>query len=107
MPAKLSTRVVLGVASLPLGMPVELELVLEVEPIECSRNQGAAVRRCAQRACAHKRADDRSGSMDEIATAIARCAGCPADRLATLESIDSREGRAIHYGGSRQIFFNR
>jgi enamine deaminase RidA (YjgF/YER057c/UK114 family) len=28
---KLSTRVVLGVASLPLGMPVELELVLEVE----------------------------------------------------------------------------
>ena len=28
---KLSTRVVLGVASLPLGMPIELELVLEVE----------------------------------------------------------------------------
>ena len=27
----LSTRVVLGVASLPLGMPIELELVLEVE----------------------------------------------------------------------------
>jgi enamine deaminase RidA (YjgF/YER057c/UK114 family) len=28
---KLSTRVVLGVASLPLGMSIELELVLEVE----------------------------------------------------------------------------
>jgi enamine deaminase RidA (YjgF/YER057c/UK114 family) len=28
---KLSTRVVLGVASLPLGTPIELELVLEVE----------------------------------------------------------------------------
>jgi enamine deaminase RidA (YjgF/YER057c/UK114 family) len=28
---KLSTRVVLGVASLPLGMPIELELVLEVD----------------------------------------------------------------------------
>ena len=27
---KLSTRIVLGVASLPLGMPIELELVLEV-----------------------------------------------------------------------------
>lgn len=28
---KLSTRIVLGVASLPLGVPIELELVLEVE----------------------------------------------------------------------------
>jgi enamine deaminase RidA (YjgF/YER057c/UK114 family) len=28
---KLSGRVVLGVASLPLGVPIELELVLEVE----------------------------------------------------------------------------
>jgi enamine deaminase RidA (YjgF/YER057c/UK114 family) len=28
---KLSGRVVLGVASLPLGLPIELELVLEVE----------------------------------------------------------------------------
>jgi enamine deaminase RidA (YjgF/YER057c/UK114 family) len=27
---KLSTRIVLGVASLPLGMPIEVELVLEV-----------------------------------------------------------------------------
>ena len=38
--------------------------------------------------------------MDEIATAIARCAGCLADSVATGESIDSGEGRAIHYGGS-------
>jgi enamine deaminase RidA (YjgF/YER057c/UK114 family) len=29
---KLSSRVVLGVASLPLGVPIELELVVEVEP---------------------------------------------------------------------------
>lgn len=28
---KLSGRVVLGVASLPLGLPIELELVLEVD----------------------------------------------------------------------------
>jgi enamine deaminase RidA (YjgF/YER057c/UK114 family) len=28
---KVSTRLVLGVASLPLGVPVELELVFEVE----------------------------------------------------------------------------
>ncbi|MBB2690243.1 UNVERIFIED_ORG: enamine deaminase RidA (YjgF/YER057c/UK114 family) [Rhizobium esperanzae] len=28
---KLSGRVVLGVASLPLGMPVEIEFVIEVE----------------------------------------------------------------------------
>jgi enamine deaminase RidA (YjgF/YER057c/UK114 family) len=28
---KLSGRVVLGVASLPLGLPIELELILEVE----------------------------------------------------------------------------
>jgi enamine deaminase RidA (YjgF/YER057c/UK114 family) len=29
---KISTRIVLGVASLPLGMPVELELIFEVVP---------------------------------------------------------------------------
>jgi enamine deaminase RidA (YjgF/YER057c/UK114 family) len=29
---KLSTRIVLGVASLPLGMPVELEVIFEVTP---------------------------------------------------------------------------
>jgi len=29
---RLSSRVVLGVASLPLGMPIEVEVVLEVEP---------------------------------------------------------------------------
>ena len=45
--------------------------------------------------------------MDEIATAIARCAGCLADSVATGESIDSGEGRAIHYGGSSKIFFDR
>jgi enamine deaminase RidA (YjgF/YER057c/UK114 family) len=28
---KLSGRVALGVASLPLGLPIELELILEVE----------------------------------------------------------------------------
>ena len=32
--------------------------------------------------------------LDEIATAIARCAGCLADGVATGESIDSGEGRA-------------
>jgi hypothetical protein len=37
---------------------------------------------------------------DEIATAIARCAGCFADSVATGESVDSGEGRAIHYGGN-------
>ena len=41
---------------------------------------------------------------DEIATAIARCAGCLADSVATRESIDSGEGRAIHYGASSKIF---
>jgi hypothetical protein len=44
---------------------------------------------------------------DEIATAIARCAGCLADSVATGESINSGEGKAIHYGGSSQIFFDR
>ena len=39
-----------------------------------------------------------SGSVDEIATAIARCAGCLGESVATGESIDSAEGRAIHYG---------
>ena len=37
--------------------------------------------------------------MDEIATAIARCAGCVTDSVAIGESIDCGEGRAIHYGG--------
>ena len=45
--------------------------------------------------------------MDEIATAIARCAGCLADSVVAAESIDSGEGRAIHCGGSSQIFFDR
>ena len=45
--------------------------------------------------------------MDEIATAIARCAGCLADSVSTGESTDSGEGRAIHYGGgSSKIFFD-
>lgn len=29
---RLSPRIVLGVSSIPLGMPVEVELVLEIEP---------------------------------------------------------------------------
>src|SRR5262245_50842412 len=41
---------------------------------------------------------------DEIATAIARCAGCLADSAVIGERIDSGEGRAIHYGGGT-IFF--
>jgi hypothetical protein len=45
--------------------------------------------------------------MDEIATAIARCAGCLADSFATGERIDRGEDSAIHYGGSSQIFFDR
>ena len=45
--------------------------------------------------------------VDEIATAIARCAGCLADSVVTGERIDRGEGRAIHYGGSNQIFFDR
>ena len=53
------------------------------------------------------RAEVSSGSMDEIATAIARCAGCLADSVATGESIDGGEGRAIHYGGISKIFFGR
>jgi hypothetical protein len=44
--------------------------------------------------------------QDEIATAIARCAGCLADSVVTGESIDSGEGRAIHYGGSSKIYFS-
>ena len=49
---------------------------------------------------------------DEIATAIARCAGCLADGVATVGSIDSGEREpsitgAIHYGGGIQIFFDR
>lgn len=34
---KLSSRVVLGVASLPLGVPIELELVVEVAPGNLNR----------------------------------------------------------------------
>ena len=49
----------------------------------------------------------RNAAGDELATAIARCAGCLADSVATAESIDSGEGRAIHCGGSSQIFFDR
>jgi hypothetical protein len=49
----------------------------------------------------------KSFTRDEIATAIARCAGWLADSVVTGESIDSGEGRATHYGGSSQIFFNR
>ena len=44
---------------------------------------------------------------DEIATAIARCAGRPTDSIATGASVDLREGGAIRYGGSSQIFFHR
>jgi hypothetical protein len=46
----------------------------------------------------------RNGSVDEIATAIARCAGCLADSVAIGESIDCGEGGAIDYGGSSTIF---
>jgi len=45
--------------------------------------------------------------MDEIATAIARCAGRLADSVATGESIDTGERRAIRYGGSSKNFFDR
>ena len=38
----------------------------------------------------------RAYTEAEIATAIARCAGCPAEGFATLESIDSIAGRAEH-----------
>ena len=54
-----------------------------------------------------KRFHVRFRPLDEIATAIARCAGCLAESVATGESIDKREGRAIHYGGSSKIFFER
>ena len=40
-------------------------------------------------------------AKDEIATAIARCAGCLAESVAIGESIDRGEGRANHYGGAR------
>jgi hypothetical protein len=49
--------------------------------------------------------DFRVVPLDEIATAIARCAGCLADRAVIGERIDSGEGRAIHYGGDGTIFF--
>ena len=40
--------------------------------------------------------------MHEIATTIARCAGYLADSVATVESIDCGERRAIHYGGQQR-----
>ena len=42
---KLPSRVVLGVASLPLGMPIELELVVEVAPSNLNRASQAPRRR--------------------------------------------------------------
>jgi hypothetical protein len=45
--------------------------------------------------------------MDEIAAAIARCAGSPTDSIATGASVDLQEGGAIRYGGSSQVFFHR
>jgi len=45
--------------------------------------------------------------VDEIATAIARCAGCLAESVATGESSDGGEARAIHYGASSKIFSDR
>ena len=42
---KLSSRVVLGVASLPLGVPIELELVVEVAPGNLNRASQAPRRR--------------------------------------------------------------
>jgi len=45
--------------------------------------------------------------MDEIATAIARCAGCLADSVATEQSIDSGEGRAIITVQQQDLFFYR
>jgi hypothetical protein len=50
-------------------------------------------------------ANARSVPKNEIATAIARCAGCLADSVANGESIDCGEGRAINYGGGSMIFF--
>jgi hypothetical protein len=44
---------------------------------------------------------------DEIANAIARFAGCLADRVLPAESIESGEGRDIHFDGSSQIFLGR
>ena len=44
---------------------------------------------------------------DEIAAAIARCAGCFADDIATGESVDRGEGRAIPCDGGSHIFFHR
>ena len=55
--------------------------------------------------CRFRRRTPKPVTMDEIAIAIARCAGCPADGVATAESIDSGVGRAIHYGD--KIFFDR
>src|SRR5215468_3798539 len=43
----------------------------------------------------------RNVPRDEIANAIARCAGRLADSVATGESIDLEDGRAIHYGGNK------
>ena len=41
--------------------------------------------------------------MDEIATAIARCAGCLADSFATEERIYNGEGSAVHYDGASSL----
>ena len=38
-PARLPPRVVLGVSSIPLGMPVEIELVFEIGPAFASQTQ--------------------------------------------------------------------
>jgi hypothetical protein len=52
--------------------------------------------------------DSRIVPVDEIATAIARCAGCLADSVATEEIIYSGEGSTIHYdGATSQLFFDR
>jgi hypothetical protein len=47
------------------------------------------------------------GSGDEIAAAIARCAGFLVDSVASEESIYNGEGSAIHYdGATSQVFFD-
>ena len=45
--------------------------------------------------------------MDEIATAIARCAGCLADGVVTVESIDSGEGEPSITVQQPYVFFDR
>jgi hypothetical protein len=47
------------------------------------------------------------GSGDEIAAAIARCAGFLVDSVASEESIYNGKGSAIHYdGATSQVFFD-